>query len=266
MATALRIIDRRALTLDGAAEAGNSLHKLKATINAHPVVDKTLEVDVGRESTNGGVDLAELVARIQRDDATGMEELYGLFRRGIRFYFWRHLGEQEMDDKVHDTLLIVVQAIRRGDLREPERLMGFVRTVVRRQLAAHIDRAIHVRRDQVHMDVVDRVADMRRNPEQNQGHQQKVHLMEEILRQLANRDREILTRFYVHEEAPEQICVEMGLTETQFRLLKSRAKLRFGELGKRRLQKPLVTYSARYPVVSPEVEQVSAQVATKSVA
>jgi RNA polymerase sigma-70 factor, ECF subfamily len=29
----------------------------------------------------------------------------------------------------------------------------------------------------------------------------------------------------------------MNLTETQFRLLKSRAKARFGELGRRKLQK-----------------------------
>jgi hypothetical protein len=44
----------------------------------------------------------------------------------------------------------------------------------------------------------------------------------------------------------EEICVEMGLTETQFRLLKSRAKARFGELGKRRLQqKALVPYFSR---------------------
>jgi hypothetical protein len=36
-----------------------------------------------------------------------------------------------------------------------------------------------------------------------------------------------------------QICFEMELTETQFRLLKSRAKARFGMLGKRRLCPPL---------------------------
>jgi len=43
---------------------------------------------------------------------------------------------------VHDTFVIVVQAIRKGELREPERLMGFVRTVVRRQVAAQIDHAV----------------------------------------------------------------------------------------------------------------------------
>jgi RNA polymerase sigma-70 factor, ECF subfamily len=47
--------------------------------------------------------------------------------------------------------------------------------------------------------------------------------------------REILTRFYLQEESQEEICAVMILTETQFRLLKSRAKSRFGELGKKKL-------------------------------
>jgi RNA polymerase sigma-70 factor, ECF subfamily len=42
-------------------------------------------------------------------------------------------------------------------------------------------------------------------------------------------------RFYLNEEPQEQICREMALTETQFRLLKSRAKARFGEIGKKKL-------------------------------
>ena len=38
----------------------------------------------------------------------------------------------------------------------------------------------------------------------------------------------------------------MGLTETQFRLIKSRAKARFGELGKRRFSLPK-SNTLRYP-------------------
>jgi RNA polymerase sigma-70 factor (ECF subfamily) len=192
------------------------------------------------------VDWPELVMRIQRGDESGMEDLYQLFARGIRFYLCRQLGVQELDDKVHDTFLIVVQAIRRGDLREPERLMGFVRTVVRRQVAAHIDQMVHSRRDELHLDVGVRVVDARRNPEQNMAFQQKVDFMLEILNQLTERDREILTRFYLDEETQEEICGEMNLTETQFRLLKSRAKARFGDLGKRKLQqKMLVPFFSR---------------------
>jgi RNA polymerase sigma-70 factor (ECF subfamily) len=188
------------------------------------------------ESVTSRTDWHELVARIQTGDNSGLEDLYGLFARGIRFYLCRQLGPQELDDKVHDAFLIVVQAIKRGDLREPERLMGFVRTVVRRQVAAYIDDVVHSRREELHLDVGVRVADARNNPEQNAAFQQKVEFMTGILRTLSDRDREILTRFYLDEQTQEQICEEMNLTETQFRLLKSRAKARFGELGKRKLQ------------------------------
>jgi RNA polymerase sigma-70 factor (ECF subfamily) len=253
MATSLRTVERSAPTPrsgDNLREtdlgASHSLQEVDAATFADAVEDDELETVARPEPTGSAVDWPDLVARIQRGDDTGMEELYRLFARGIRFYLCRQLGMQELDDKVHDTFLIVVQAIRRGDLREPDRLMGFVRTVVRRQVAAHIDQVVHSRRDEMHLDVGVRVADRRRDPEQNMAHQQKGDFMRDILRQLSDRDREILTRFYLHEETQEEICSGMSLTETQFRLLKSRAKARFGELGKRRLQqKPLVPYFAR---------------------
>jgi RNA polymerase sigma-70 factor (ECF subfamily) len=192
------------------------------------------------------VNWQDLVGRIHKGDESGMEELYRLFGRGIRYYLCRQLGHQELDDKVHDTFVIVVQAIRRGELREPERLMGFVRTVVRRQVAAYIDEAVHSRRDELNLDLGIRVADRRSNPEQSAVFRQKVEFMLEVLRSLSERDREILTRFYLDEQSQETICREMALSETQFRLLKSRAKARFGEIGKRKLQqKPLISISLR---------------------
>src|SRR5277367_6169038 len=184
---------------------------------------------------SGSVDWSELVRRIQRGDESGMEDLYRIFARGIRFYLCRQLGPQELDDKIHDTFLIVVQAIRRGEIREPERLMGFVRTVVRRQVAAHIDQVVHNRREQINLNVSVRVADRRRNPEQSAAFRQKTQFMLDVLKQLSDRDRAILTRFYLHEQSQEQICADMSLTETQFRLLKSRAKARFGDLGRKKL-------------------------------
>ena len=72
-----------------------------------------------------------LVEKIKADDYGGMEDLYRVFSKGVRFYLCRQLGPQDLEDKVHDTFLIVVQAVRRGELREPERLMGFVRTGTR---------------------------------------------------------------------------------------------------------------------------------------
>lgn len=178
---------------------------------------------------------AQLVERIRFSQTDGMAELYHLFSKGVRFYLCRQLGIQELDDKVHDIFVVVVQAIRRGELREPERLMGFVRTVVRRQVAAHIDKAVQARREQMDLDASARVPDPSGNPEEAAMFNQKEELVRRILAELSSRDREILTRFYLQEESQEEICAVMILTETQFRLLKSRAKSRFGELGKKKL-------------------------------
>ena len=181
------------------------------------------------------VEWGVLVAQIKAGEDAGMEQLYKLFSRGIRYYLCRQLGPQELEDKVHDTFLIVVNAIRRGDLREPERLMGFVRTVVRRQVAAYIEQAVHNRREQTDLESGVAVADRKENPEQEAMIHQKAELMKSVLSCLSQRDRDILVRFYLLEQTQEQICREMSLTETQFRLLKSRAKAKFGDIGRKKL-------------------------------
>src|SRR2546429_5028768 len=100
-----------------------------------------------------------LVDSIKMGERSGMEELYRVFSRGVRFYLCRQLGAQDLDDKVHDTFVIVVQAIRNDELREPERLMGFVRTVVRRQVAAQIDRVVQNRKEQAKLETTTSVFD-----------------------------------------------------------------------------------------------------------
>jgi len=191
--------------------------------------------EAGSRPADAKVNWAVLVSQIKSGEETGMEQLYKIFSRGIRYYLCRQLGPQELDDRMHDTFLIVVKAIRRGDLREPERLMGFVRTVVRRQVAAFIEQAVQNRRDLTDADIGFTVADRTQNPEQDAMVRQRSELMQNTLSGLSEKDREILTRFYLKEQPQEQICREMDLSETQFRLLKSRAKAKFGEIGRKSL-------------------------------
>jgi RNA polymerase sigma factor (sigma-70 family) len=176
-----------------------------------------------------------LVESIRNGERSGMEELYRIFSRGVRFYLCRQLGPQDLDDKVHDTFVIVVQAIRNDELREPDRLMGFVRTVVRRQVAAQIDRAVQTRREQAELETTATMSDHRQSPEEAAIVRQHEEVAEIVLRSVSGRDRDILTRFYLLEQTQQEICEEMHLSETQFRLLKSRAKARFGELGRKKL-------------------------------
>ena len=201
------------------------------------VEESTARDPVSASPTTASPNWRRLVGKICAGDPVGMEELYGVFSRGVRYYLCRQLGPQELEDKVHDTFLIVVQAIRRGELREPDRLMGFVRTIVRRQVAAYIDNAVQTRREQAGLESGLTISDDRSNPEQDAISRQRTEIMLGVLQKLSRRDRDILTRFYLMGQSQERICAEMRLSDTQFRLLKSRAKARFGELGKRSLRR-----------------------------
>jgi RNA polymerase sigma-70 factor (ECF subfamily) len=175
---------------------------------------------------------AELVEKIRQNDPDGLEELYRVFSRGVRFYLCRQLGPQDLGARVHDTFLIVAQAIQGGELREPDRLMGYVRTIVRRQVAAQIEDNVR-RRNQLDLDSGLAVRDAGGNPERDAIRREDQKIAMQTLNSIAPRDREILMRFYLREEPADRICSEMGLSETQFHLLKSRAKARFAQRGNR---------------------------------
>ena|SRR5437868_1965502 len=178
-----------------------------------------------------------LIEKIRANDATGMEELYGVFSRGVRFFLWRQIEKQDLEDTVHDTFLTVAEAIRRGEVRDPDRLMGFVWTVVKRQLAAHIERAVNSRNQYVEMNGADRVLDRGADPEWKAIVSQHRVLAQRLLGEVSGRDREVLVRFYLKEQTQTEICRDMKLTPTQFRLLKSRAKARLGTLGRKTLSR-----------------------------
>jgi len=179
-------------------------------------------------------DWSEIVARIRDGDPEAMEQLYAIFAKGIRYFLLRNLGADDLDDRVHDCFVIVTEAIRRGDLRDPARLMGYVRTVVKRQIAASIETAVTKRRSQVeYEESLFKITDWKDDPEQSLLARQRAEIARKVLTGISTKDREILQRFYVDEQPQEQICSEMGLTYNQFRLLKSRAKARFGDMGKR---------------------------------
>jgi RNA polymerase sigma factor (sigma-70 family) len=174
-----------------------------------------------------------------------MEEMYANFSRGVRFLLCRKLGSKDLDDKVHDVFVVVAQAICNGELREPERLMGFVHTVVRRKVAGCIDQAVKVRRSYVDVHA-DSISDRRPDPERDTSDRQRMALAMSVLKSLPKRERQVLTRFYLDEDKPEEICRDMDLSETQFRLIKSRAKDRFAELGK----KGLARHTKAFPIAS----------------
>ena len=190
--------------------------------------------DLNTSTTPDPCRWVELVASIRSGCPSAMEDLYRILSRGVRYMFLRQLGSQDVDDQVHELLISVMNQIQRGDLKEPERLLGYVRTMAQRQVAACIEDRSRARRN---FDIDTRsFSDGTPSPERTTIAHETEEIALRMLRSLKPRDREVLVRFYLDEEPQDQICEEMNLTLTQFRLIKSRAKARFGELGKARLQ------------------------------
>lgn len=165
-----------------------------------------------------------MVRRIREGDESAEVELYKVFSRGMRFYICRRLGPEALEDNIHDGFMATLEAIRKGQVRQPERLMGFVRTVVRRGIGERIEVKVQERSRFGSLDQPF-LADIHRTeatPEQAAIEKERIALARSEVAKLPARDREILMRFYVQDQTKEQICDEMNLTPTQFRLAKSR--------------------------------------------
>jgi len=177
---------------------------------------------------------SSLVARVQTGESAALEELYSIFAKRVRFVLLRQVGPQDIEDRIHDVFVIVAQSIQRGELREPDRLMGYIRTVLRRQVASYIERQMQARRHRSTADTHTLLPDRGKDPERILIERQNTDIALGLLRSIPPRDREVLVRFYLREQAPADICRDLDLSENQFRLIKSRAKARFGELGRHR--------------------------------
>jgi RNA polymerase sigma factor (sigma-70 family) len=179
-------------------------------------------------------DWRAFVKKLQAGDTEASEQFYWRFSRRMRPYLSRQIGAEDAEDKIHDAFIIVTEAIRHGELRDPECLTGYVLAVLRRQVAAHIRKIVQTRRSTDLLAATACHFSERRNPEQEAIARQNREVVNLVLGSIPSKEREILSRFYLSEQSPEQICSEMQLTPTQFRLLKSRAKSRFGKLGRRK--------------------------------
>ena len=173
---------------------------------------------------------SEVVENVRNGHPDGLDQLYRVFRI-LSASLKRQIGFQDFDDRVHDMFIVVAEAIRAGKLREPGALPSYIYGVARLSLCSKI--GVRTRRDRLSGSLRYWVSTHHRTatPEDTLRAQERTQIMRGMLGALAEKEREVLTRFYLREEPKEQICQEMNLTDTQFRLTKSRAKQRLSRMG-----------------------------------
>jgi RNA polymerase sigma-70 factor, ECF subfamily len=190
-----------------------------------------------------------LVERLQSNsDSEALEELYVELQRFFPYYFLRRLGSDHVADAMHNLFLMTVRQLRLGSLKNAECLMGFVHTIAYRYTCEQITETIKSREIERRDDT--QLPDGRHSVESVLIDEEARLLLRDCLAGLTLRQREILERFYLREELPEQIMREMNLTATQYRLLKSRSKLAIQESACKKLKRPLAPVARLVPGVN----------------
>jgi RNA polymerase sigma-70 factor (ECF subfamily) len=173
--------------------------------------------------------MKDLVNRVRAGEPLGFDRLHRLCM-ALMVPLRSQLGPQDFEDRIHDVFLTVVHAIQEDKLREPEALPGFIRSVARLQHSTQI--GFDVRHRRLSVPLRHWLASERReSPEDQAAKQERVAILQQLLGTLSERERQVLTRFYLKEESADQICAELSLTPTQFRLIKSRAKKKLEKIG-----------------------------------
>jgi DNA-directed RNA polymerase specialized sigma24 family protein len=183
-----------------------------------------------QSAPDSSVDWLALVVKVKGGDPQGRNELHRLFSGGIRFFLSRQLGLMKLQARVQETFMILLSAIKTGDLHEHEPLVRLVRAIVLKQVAAYSHHDVQ-KRSQPGVESPGVILDDSRHPGENGIHLLKKDRMVAVLKSMSLRNQEALTRFYCQEQTPERICEEMQLSKTQFLLLKARAKAGFEGTG-----------------------------------
>ena len=194
-------------------------------------------MDVVRVSIE--TELSELVKRIIAGDPTAEEELVLRYNQGVAILIDQIVRSRSATEDVsQDTFKIVLTKIRRGDLREPERLSGFVCSVARNAAIDYIRRTKHLKNQEAIGDA-EQIPDPAPSQLDEVLRQERVKVVRQLINELKQkRDRDLLLRYYVAEEDKDKICGDLGLTRAQFNNVIFRATARFKELYVRKIGEP----------------------------
>jgi RNA polymerase sigma-70 factor (ECF subfamily) len=178
----------------------------------------------------------EIVERIRRGDSVAEELLASRYGPKLEFILRRHVREPSLAaDLRQEALIVVIERLRSDGLDEPAKLGAFLhQTAV--NLARGEARTYFRRNTYPNAEAVDRAATREPLLSDRLEQEELAGLVRRLLDTLGQaRDREILTRFYLHEEDKESICASLELSAAHFDRVLYRARQRFRQVLEERL-------------------------------
>lgn len=177
------------------------------------------------------IELNELVGSIIAGDSHAEETVVRCYKEGISIIIGRIVQNQSATEDIsQETFRIALEKIRLGDVREPERLSGFICGVAR-NLARDYARRMRRLTNREEIGKAEQIADSAPSQLERVYQKERAELIRQALNELTvKRDREIIFRYYLAQEDKGQICADLGLTRKQFSRVIFRALSRYKEL------------------------------------
>lgn len=180
---------------------------------------------------NNETSLADLVRRIIARDPRAEEEMVLRYRDGVFQIVYQIVHNQSAaEDLCQETLMKALEKTRHGDVREPERLSGFVCGMAR-FIAIDYVRKMRSSMKAEAIGAAEQIPDPSPDPFERVLDKEKTDIVRKVIGEMkVQRDRDVLFRYYILEEDKAQICAELGLTREKFSSVIFRAHQRYKEL------------------------------------
>lgn len=177
------------------------------------------------DAAAGAVDLA---ARVRARDPDAESELVSRYRPGLMMMLRRLLKDPSLaDDYCQEVFRVAFEALRHNRIDDGARLAAYLWSVARN--LANSDLRRHYRNPAMTA-LSEAMVDNQAAPEQAVLREERNRLLHDALTALTRRDRAVLTAFYLEDTAKESICRRMGLSASQFDVIKWRALKRLRAL------------------------------------
>lgn len=162
---------------------------------------------------------SSLAERVRTREPSAEEELVSLFSDRIRVLVLARTGDPETArDLAQEVMLAVVRALRDEQVREPERLAGFVYGTARNVINSYLRARNRLPRE----DSIDAALHLATPPDAVDD-RERIALVRRALAALESTDRKILLLTLVEGLKPGEIGVRLALTSEIVRARKSRA-------------------------------------------
>ena len=172
------------------------------------------------------------VARLRQADPVAEQEFFAHFNAVIWIKLRSSVRSVELIEDIRQETLFRVLRYLRSDkpLQNPQRLGAFVYGVCR-NVTREMQRS--QRRHPQLLETAPDPVDPRSGTGEEIAAWEREQIIRELLEELSPRDREVLGAMYLEQVDRNEICRRTGMSESHFRVVLHRARLRFRDLVQR---------------------------------